>query len=229
MTGQLPLALRLRDGLSLETFVVGANGAAMTALAPLLRGDGGQLYCYGTAGVGRTHLLTGAVRQAEADGRRACLLPARELVALPPALLEDLDRFDLLALDDLEQFAGLPEWEEALFHLYNRCRDRGAALLFAASAAPAAIGVQLPDLASRLAAGPVFRLQPLDDEDLAVLLQGRAARRGLALSDEVAAFIVHRGARTPAALLALLDRLDEHALARQRRLTIPLVKEALGW
>lgn len=229
MSAQLPLALRLRDGLTLETFVAGPNQAALATLLPLLAGEAGQLYLYSDPGLGRTHLLTAAVVQAEQAGLRAALLPGRELAALPPALLEDFDHFDLLALDDLDLLAGRPEWEEALFHLYNRCRDRGAAMLFAAAGAPAAAGFALPDLRSRLAAGPVFRLQPLTDDELIELLRGRAARRGLTLADEVAGFIVHRGARTPSALLALLDRLDEHALARQRRLTIPLVKEALNW
>lgn len=229
MPSQLPLALRVREGLTLDSFVVGSNGPAVALLASLAAGEPGQLFLHGEPGSGRTHLLSAAVVAAEQAGRRACLLPAAELAPLPPALLEDFDSFDLVAVDDLQHVAGVRAWEEALFHLYNRLMAAGRVLICTADRPPTQCGVQLPDLSSRLAAGPVFALHGLSDDDLAALLQQRAAARGLRLGEGVASFIIHRGQRSPAALLATLNRLDEHALARQRRLTIPLVKEALGW
>ncbi|WP_111656214.1 DnaA regulatory inactivator Hda [Isoalcanivorax indicus] len=227
MTAQLPLALRLREGFDLDSYA-GAPGLA-AAVQALVAGEWGQLYLHGPSGTGRTHLLSAAVRRAEEQGVAACLLPGEEMAHLTPDVLEAFDQYGLLAIDNVDALAGLPVWEEALFHLYNRCREAGAGLLFAALAPPVAAGFVLPDLASRLAAGPVYRLAVPDDAALADLLQRRAGRRGLVLGDEVAAYVVQRGERTPAALMALLETLDEHALARQRRLTIPFVKEVLGW
>lgn len=227
MDAQLPLALRLREGFDLDSL----HGAEqlVAAVQALVSGDLNQLYVHGDTGSGRTHLLSAAVREAERRGLTACLLPGEELGQLPPEVLEDFEHFSLIAIDNIDQLAGQRDWEEALFHLYNRCRDTDAVCLFAAGSAPAAAGFSLADLASRLAAGPVYRLPVLTEADLVVLLCQRAARRGLALNEDVAGYIVLRGERTPAALLGLLDTLDEHALVRQRRLTIPFVKEVLGW
>ncbi|MBL7249106.1 DnaA regulatory inactivator Hda [Alloalcanivorax marinus] len=226
---QLPLALELREGHALDNFHAGPNGAALATVRAAAEGEERQVFIWGAAGQGRSHLLEGAVRRAQELGRHACLLPAAELLPLVPDVLESMEQFDLLAVDDVDRFAGEAAWEEALFHLYNRMMARGGALLFSATAAPGALGWLLPDLATRLAAGPVFRLQPMEEEDLAGLLAERARERGLKLGPEVARFMVMRSERSPALLLERLATLDRTALARQRAPTIPFVKDVFGW
>ncbi len=225
---QLPLALRLREGMDFASFVTPPGGeVAVERLRALAMGEqGGQAWLHGPAGSGRTHLLEAAVRAA---GPGASLLPAGELAGLSSAVLEGMESMRLLALDDVDELAGCPEWEEALFHVYNRCLESGTILVFSASASPTESGFALPDLVSRFASGPVFGLARLDDAGLAELFRLRARRRGLSPGEDVARYLVSRCRRSPAELVALLDRLDDQALVRGRRLTIPFVKEELGW
>ena len=61
------------------------------------------------------------------------------------------------------------------------------------------------------------------------MLRFRAGRRGLSMSAEVAFYIVTRAPRSLEHLLELLDTLDKASLAEQRALSIPFVKQALGW
>lgn len=229
MNTQLTLALRQQDGFLLENYIAGANKAAVAAVAAWARGELEQVFIYGAEGSGRSHLLSAASKLAEDSGLSLCLLPSKELLQMPPEVLEGIEQYSLVAVDDVDSFCGLPEWEEALFHLYNRCRAQGHRMLFTANAKPREIGLALPDLVSRLGAGPVYQLQPLEDKDLVELLQCRARQRGLPMSDEVAAYIIHRGVRTPNALVLLLDTLDEKAMVEQRKITIPFVKEVLEW
>ena len=195
MTAQLPLALRLREGFDLDSYA-GPPGLA-EAVKALVSGEWGQVYLHGAPGTGRTHLLTAAVRLAEGLGQSACLLPGEEMAHLTPDVLEAFEQFDLVAVDNVDALAGLPDWEEALFHLYNRCREAQGRLLFAALAPPAAAGFALPDLASRLGAGPVYRLTVPDDAALAALLQRRARHRADHPRRTGAAG--HRNAASPAA------------------------------
>lgn len=225
---QLPLSLPLRDSSTLDSFVA-ASGSSVQAAVRHLLGTPGQIYVWGAAGTGRSHLLEAAVRQALAQGRRACLFSAPEMLATDVALLEGLEQQDCLAIDDIDALAGRADWEEGLFHLYNRLMANGCSFLCSAAAPPAAAGFALADLASRLAAGPVYQLDQLDDGARAELLVRRAASRGLGLGQEVAAFIALRAPRTNTALLACLDQLDRAAWERKRRLTLPFVKETLGW
>ncbi len=229
MSAQLPLALQLREGNALDNFHAGPNGAALAGLYEAVQGADRQAFFWAGDGQGKSHLLEGAVRLAQHNGVDACLLPAREIIPLVPEVLESMEQFGLLAIDDCQLFAGLPAWEEALFHLYNRLMSLGGRLLVTANASPAAMELMLPDLATRLAAGPIYRLMPLEDGDLQALLQDRAKARGLRLEPEVAHYIVLRSERSAGALMALLAKLDHLALAQQRPVTIPFVKHALGW
>jgi DnaA family protein len=67
------------------------------------------------------------------------------------------------------------------------------------------------------------------DEDKAAILQFRATRRGMSLSAEAATFIVSRAPRAMSQLLSILDQLDDASLVQQRVLSIPFVKQTLGW
>ena len=57
----------------------------------------------------------------------------------------------------------------------------------------------------------------------------RARNRGLNLAAGVPEFIGIRAERRLDALMEILERLDESSMQRQHRITIPLVKEILGW
>ncbi|WP_277052887.1 DnaA regulatory inactivator Hda [Zestomonas thermotolerans] len=230
---QLPLGVRLRDDATFANYYPGANAAALGYVERLCEADAGWteslIYLWGSEGVGRSHLLQAACLRFDQLGEQAVYLPLGEVVEHGPELLDNLEDFELVCLDDLDAVVGHDDWEEALFHLFNRLRDSGRRLLLAATASPRELGVGLPDLQSRLSLALVFQLQPLSDEDKLRALQLRASRRGLHLTDEVGRFILTRGARSMSALFELLDRLDQASLQAQRKLTIPFLKEVLGW
>ena len=102
-------------------------------------------------------------------------------------------------------------------------------MLLSADGAPRTLPVKLPDLASRLSWGIVYQLPQVDDDTRAAILRFRAERRGLSLAAEVAAYIVHRAPRSTDRLLEVLEELDRVSLAEQRALSIPFVKQTLGW
>ena len=229
---QLPLGIKLRDEATFDSFHAGPNAAVVAAVRALAApGDGAvsQIYLWGPTGSGRSHLLQAACHEAAGAGSLAMYLPLEEVLAHDASIFEGMEQFDLLCLDQLEVIAGDPAWEEALFHLYNRLGEHGGKLLVAATAAPRPLGIGLADLASRLGWGLVFQLHPLTDEDKQQMLQLRASLRGLQLSDDVARYILSRGARGMGELFEVLERLDQASLQAQHRLTIPFVKRVMTW
>ncbi len=221
---QLTLRIGLRDSATFANFLVGGNAAPLHALQ---QGEEPFIYLWGGQGSGRSHLLQAACHAEAARGGSPAYLPFTELLRTGTGLLEGLEQMSLVCLDDLQAVAGDRTWEEALFHLYNRVRDTGGRLLAAADASPAALGILLPDFGSRLAWGPVFQLQSLDDAGKLAALQLRARARGMELSEEVGAYLLRRCPRDMHALFELLERLDQASLAAQRRLTIPFVRELI--
>ena len=192
---------------------------------------GAQPWCvgvWGGIGTGKSHLLQAAVRRAHARGRTAMYVPLRDLSAHGPSLLQGLEQIEALALDDLDAVTPDATWCEALFALYNRCHSAGGRWLYAVSAPPGLLRVQLPDLHSRLTAALVLPLQMLGDEEKADLLKHLAAVRGLVLPEQVAAFLLRRLPRGTHALVAAVLKLDAASLRDGRALTIPFAREVLG-
>lgn len=225
---QLALDLKLADFALFDTFHAGGNEPVFAAVKQAATTSGQQVaWIWGGAGSGRSHLLQAAVAAASAADEACAWLPLDD-AGLQPGMLEGMGSLDLLCVDDVDRVAGQADWESALFRVFEDLRNNNGRLLVTASAPPADVQFSLRDLASRLASGPTWRLQPMSDGDLLVALQLRSRWRGLELPDEVGAFLLRRVERTPTAMFRLLDRLDEAALAGKRRLTVPLVREVLG-
>ncbi len=221
---QLTLRIGLRDSATFANFFAGDNAAALHLLQQATETF---VYLWGGRGSGCSHLLQAACHAETARGGSPAYLPLADMAQAGGELLEGLEQMSLVCLDDIQAVIGDAAWEEALFHLYNRVRDAGGHLLAAADASPAALGVALADLRSRLAWGPVFQLQPLDDAGKLAALQLRARARGMELNEEVGTYLLRRAPRDMHALFELLERLDQASLAAQRRLTIPFVRDLI--
>jgi DnaA-homolog protein len=226
-TPQLHLPLERRPEPTLDSYRPGPNAEAFAAVSAMARGEGEPyLLLFGAGGTGKTHLLQATCQAVVQAGRQAHFVPLG-LADLNPAMLENLERLDLVAVDDIHCIVGDPLWERALFDLFNRLREQGRSLLGAANAAPDTRVFSLPDLASRLLWGPRYRLLPLSDLDCEQLLIESAHGRGMRLTPELVRFIMSHHARDPASLLALLARLDSLSLREQRQPSIPLVRRAM--
>ncbi len=222
---QLALGIVWNAEATLEQYVPGPNADALAALRGDLGDGAAPLLLYGGRGSGKTHLLQAACRDLAADG--SSYVPLASARDLSPELLQGLEMLPLVALDDLQAVAGDRLWEEAIFHLFNRLQAHGGRLLMAGRESPAHLPLLLPDLVSRLQWGLVYRLQPLAEADLLLALQRRARQRGLELPHETAQYLLRRVPRDSHTLFGLLDVLDRAALAAQRRLTVPFVRQVL--
>lgn len=231
---QLSLSVALQDEATFANFFAPADSPLVQVVAALqeqlIPGQEPFLFVWGATGSGVSHLLQATCHSALDSGLTVQYLPLAELIDYPPeALFDGLEHTDLICLDQLQSIAGNATWEQALFHLFNRLRDSGCRLLVGANASARELGVELPDLQSRLSWGATFHLPLLSDDHKVSLLILRAAERGMEVGDNVARYILNHGARDLSALIAVLDQLDKASLQAQRKLTIPFIKEILNW
>lgn len=226
MSEQLPLALRWPAHQRFESYVVGSNGAGINLLHRAASGDEiDRVFVSGSIGSGKTHLLIAACAEAALAERSAQYL---DLSRVAGELANSIRRFggsDVLAIDNIDAIAGVAEAEHALFDLYNRCRAEGSTLLFAAVEPPHALNLGLPDLVSRLSACTQWQIRPLDEAARRNVIRELGASRGLELDDGVLDWLFTRNARDLGTLVALLDRIDKAALAAQRRVTVPFLRQ----
>ncbi len=222
---QLALPLSLADHAVFESFMPAGNEALLAALKAAAEFEDRQgAWLWGSTATGKSHLLQAVCAQA---GDAAMYLPVGMLLEAGPVVLDGLESRAILCLDDIQQAAGDAEWERALFRLYNALAERGHCLLVAADAAPRQAAFAMPDLESRLSRLPVYKVATLSDLELGEALKLRARHRGLELPDETARYLLRRSRRDMQSLYALLDTLDSASLIRQRRLTVPFVREVL--
>lgn len=227
MIPQLPLALRWPRRQRFEHFHAGVNAATVASVQALATTPGAPwLYISGPLGSGRSHLLMAACQAASEAGRTVQYLPLAGLRD-HATVIRGVAGSQFLALDDLGVIAGNREAEHALFDVYNQSRADGWAMLFAADAVPAQLGLGLPDLRSRLGACEQAVLKPLESAERREVLRREAASRGIELDDTVLDWLFNRYARDLGALLDLLDRLDKASLAAQRRVTVPFLRNLL--
>ena len=185
--------------------------------------DEQQLYVWGEAGAGKSHLLTAACRRVGESGLRVAYVPGE--LANQPSALEGLESCGLVCIDDLQRLDHGAETD--LFHCINRCRAADTRLLFAADRTVERLGLILPDLATRLNWGPVFHIEPLAGVEILLALRREFESRSLSASDELLSWIVRRYPRDMRAMKELVDQLDQASLSEKRRLTVPFVRQVV--
>lgn len=227
MGNQLALGVRLRDGSVFASFFAGRNQPVVDALQSLCVGEPPTcVYLQGATGTGKTHLLQALCARIGASGD-VTYLPLADLLSMGSEVLAGCGDLACVCVDDVELIAGKRDWEVALFGLHRQLDERRGRLVVAGAHAPAATGIELADLRSRLAGGLVLTLQALDEAEQIAALQLRARLRGCELPVDTAQYLLRRLPRDMATLCGFLDQLDEASLAAQRRLTIPFVKEVM--
>jgi len=223
---QLHLPIRLRDAVSVDNFFPAGNEEVFAAFNGWLNGniDKSVLFLHGVIGSGRSHLLQAACRYISEKERPSIYVPAGE-PGISGEFISQLDPESTVCIDDLDQVVGDEHWEEAVLEVHERLLSSNGRLLLAALQPPRVLDLMLPDLATRLAAGAVYRIQPLTERELPRAMQLRARRRGLELPDEVVEYLLRRVPRNSEAIFDLLDRVDEAAFSKKRRLTVPFIRE----
>ncbi|NVK89519.1 MAG: DnaA regulatory inactivator Hda [Gammaproteobacteria bacterium] len=219
---QLPLNIVLDQEVDFAAYLIGKNHFLIDFLKSLSLDKSEFVYLWGDAGSGKSHLIQAMANRFQ----EAAFLPLAEPELVPEMLL-GMESFPLVCIDDIDAVVADSAWAEGLFHLYNRIKDVGGSLVISANAPPTDLAIELADLQSRLSAMTVFKIQPLSDNDKQVLLQQKAAAKGLTLGSEVAQYMMSRSSRDLHHLMRALDRLDTASLISQRKITVPLVKDVL--
>lgn len=223
---------------TLDNFVIGENAELMAALQAPRNGFRG-IWLSGAPSSGRSHLLQAYGEHAAQQGRAACYVPCASLntTALPALWTEREQRAlavtqgqdPLVLIDDVAGLRGHKHCEEGLMLIYQQLLAAGGEMLVSHATSALAVEFALPDLNSRMRGFEHFAMIPLSDGDKARVLTDRAHAKGYDLTDAVLEYWLRRGPRDLTTLVADLQRLDQATLQRQRLLTVPLLKEVLGY
>ncbi len=205
---QLGLPLRLPPRLTRADFVVGEANRVALAVLDAWPAWPGPVLLSGPPASGKSHL---AALWRERSG--AATVTAADFDA---AAADTLLATGAAAVEDIDAAAGNGN---ALFHLINRARERGATLLLTARDPLAAFAVAPADLGSRLRAAQPVAVAAPDDSLLRDVLAKLFADRQLRIDPALIDYLLSRMERTFSSAIATVDRLDAEALAAGRPVT----------
>lgn len=228
MAQQLPLHFEFRANQTFNDFFPGINQEIVTHLQQCIAGVGEQqVFLWGKPGQGKTHLLQACCHQAQSQNLSSFYFDLSNARLPDPLMLSGLDEYDVVCFDNVEHIAGNADWELAFFNFFNQHRDSGHKLIVSAASAPSDIGIQLPDLKTRLNWGLTLKIQSLADNERIAALIFKADQMGFEIAPQVGRFLLTHYDRDLASLWTLLEKLDKASLAAKRKLTLPFLKQIL--
>ena len=220
MAEQLSFDLPGKTALGREDFFVApSNALAVAMIEAAATWPSRKLVLVGPAGSGKTHL---AHVWAAASG--AQIVGARDLARADIAQLAA----GPVGVEDVEQIAGDPEAQDALFHLHNLVLANGHALLMTGQGTPRHWAMSLPDLQSRLEGTQCATLEAPDDTLLAAVLAKLFSDRQIAPKRDVIPYLVTHMERSFEAAQRLVAGLDRAALTEGRSINRRLASQLLG-
>ncbi|HLD95815.1 MAG TPA: DnaA/Hda family protein [Alphaproteobacteria bacterium] len=138
-------------------------------------------------------------------------------------ILENLLNKKAYSIDDVENFIGIKEKEEVLFHLYNHAKLNQKPLLITAQRPIVEFDFFYKDLKSRLLEIPAFFLENPSQEELEILLIKQCHDIGLDLDKDIVLYLFNYIERTALDVNGAIAKLSK-ALGGKKILTKTLIE-----
>jgi len=232
LSGQIPLWRPQARHSRFENFIC-RDESANSNLLDSLRGyvisaTTTPFYLHGAPGSGKTHLLTAAINLSRDLGNKDTAYFDCANHSSPAELLMSLSESVCLCVDNIEQWAGEKNNEQALFSVVEQAKNSNQCLIISSKTSPSDSQFDLADLVSRLSSGVVFEIKSLDDQGKLQALSQFIETRNLQVEQKVLEYLITHFSRDNHSLFQVIDQLDKASMIEKRRLTIPFVQKVLS-
>ena len=208
MTQQLILPFAPRLNFRPEDFFVSpCNQEAFLLVRNDVKWPMKMLCIYGEKGCGKTHLA-----HFFSDN----IIKAKDLT------LDDIPLFkSKTVLEDIDEIKD----ETVLFHAFNYAKENDICLLMTAKGTPF---FKLPDLQSRIASVVSVKIHAPDDNLIKSILCKLFSDRQIVVDSDVVGYLLTHMERTYETLRLVVEKVDKLSFEKKKKITIPLLKEALS-
>ena len=234
--------LSLNPNFTFDTHVEGKSNQLSRAAAMQVGNnpDSGfnPLFIYGGVGLGKTHLMQAAGHLILDNNPVANVVYIRSEVFVADMVdsLKNnrMDKFknhyrslDALLIDDIQFFAGKNQTQEEFFHTFNELLEGQKQIIITSDRIPQALQRVEERLLSRFGSGLTVQIEAPELETRVAILEAKAGKLKLDLSNDVAFFIanvIHSNVRE---LEGALHRISAYAQFTDRDIDIDLARDAL--
>ncbi|MCQ2222287.1 MAG: chromosomal replication initiator protein DnaA [Bacteroidaceae bacterium] len=181
------------------------------------------LFIYGHSGVGKTHLVN-AIGKAIKD-----LHPQKKVIYLSAHLFQvqyvdsvrkntfnDFIRyyqqFDVLILDDVQEFAAQEKTQETFFHIFNHLKQNGKQIILTCDRPPVELKGMQERLLTRFKWGLLAELEQPDEKLRRGILNNKIHRNGLKIPQDVVEYISKNVTNSVRDLEGVINSLMAHSV-----------------
>jgi len=233
---------RFNSNYTFANFVVGPTNELAYATALAVTENPGYtynpLFIYGGTGLGKTHLLHAIGHQLlhQYPDFRILFLSAEKFMNeyIVAVRTKKMDQFrlnyrncDVLLVDDIHILAGKTGTQEEFFNTFNELFDRQKQIVLSSDSLPKDISRLEERLMTRFSWGIIADIQPPELEVRIAILQKKAEKHKIQLSDDIALFIAKRIRQNVRELEGALNKVIAVAKLNDSRITPALVKKSL--
>jgi chromosomal replication initiator protein len=231
----------LNERYMFDTFVSASNNQLARAASLKVAETPGTAYnpllIYGGVGLGKTHLMhaIGNFVVGHSDLRIAYVTSEQftneVIIGIRYDKMVDVRRryrnIDMLLVDDIQFIAGKQATQEEFFHTFNSLYEARKQIVLSSDRYPKDIAEMEERLRSRLDWGLVADIQPYPVEARIAILRDKAEREGIAMPDEVTAFVATHIKSNIRELEGSLIRLGAYAALTGQAITLDMAKNVL--
>jgi chromosomal replication initiator protein len=226
-----------------ETFVKGQSNqfalAAAQRVAETPARSYNPLFIYGSAGLGKTHLLHAIghyVNQNYSDYQIRYVSTETFLNEYVDAIRTNATaqfkrryrEIDVLLIDDIQFMEGKEGLQEEFFHTFNSLHGANKQIVISSDRMPDNIPTLEDRLRGRFKWGLITDIQPPDLETRLAILRNKAERDHTAVPPDVLDFIATRITNNIRELEGALIRVTAYASLNRSSITVPLAEQLLA-
>jgi DnaA family protein len=226
---QIALPLAFDRQYSFDNFYSEEGDFITQSLCALIDGDGEfMIGLWGGIDSGKTHLVNACAHFARQQSTSFQIYDGAVLSQCDPVIFDNIANCRVLAVDNLDALCGNRAWEERFYQIINLCKNGELNLIFTTSDNPLQLACELADFKSRLAWALLLQLPAIEETGLGDIIQFRAGLLGIDLSKEVIAYLLTHYSRRLSEQIRILRILDAASLIAKKKISVPLIKEALA-
>jgi chromosomal replication initiator protein len=212
--------------------------AAAMQVANNPSGGFNPLFIYGGVGLGKTHLMqaAGHLLLDNSPSAKVVYIRSEVFVADMVNSLKNnkMDAFkthyrslDALLIDDIQFFAGKNQTQEEFFHTFNQLLEGQKQIIITSDRIPQALKGVEERLLSRFGSGLTVQIEAPELETRVAILEAKASKLDLDLSEDVAFFIANVIYSNVRELEGALHRISAYAQFTDRDIDVDLARDAL--
>ncbi len=236
-------AAGLSTDYTFDTFVKGASNqfalAASLRVAETPARSYNPLFIYGSAGLGKTHLLYAIGHYVHSNYRHHMIRYVSTETFMNEyvesirqnttnLLRQRYREIDVLLIDDIQFIANKEGLQEEFFHTFNALHGANKQIVISSDRMPDAIPTLEERLRSRFKWGLITDIQPPDVETRLAILRNKAEREDVEVPGDALEFIAENISTNIRELEGALVRVMAFASLSRQPITIDLVQQQLA-